>query len=99
VGEVINFGSNFEVSIGDTVRMIAEATGRSVEVDTDDQRIRPAASEVERLWADNSKAARLLGWTPSHAGRDGFARGLAKTVEWFAEPANRASYKSGIYNL
>jgi len=99
IGEVINIGSNFEVSMGETVSMIADVMGTKIEVVSDDGRIRPKGSEVERLWADNSKAERLLGWRPDYAGRDGFRRGLQQTVEWFAMPKNLAHYKTDIYNV
>lgn len=98
-GEVINVGSNFEVSIGDTARLIADEIGCAVDIDTDEDRIRPENSEVERLWADNAKAERLLGWTPAHGGPDGFKRGLAKTVEWFRDPANLTRFKHDRYNV
>jgi len=99
VGEVINLGSNFEISIGDTARAIAEVMGVTIEIETDDQRLRPENSEVERLWASNTKARELLGWQPAYGGRDGFLRGLTETVAWFREPANLAAYKADIYNL
>lgn len=99
VGEVINTGGNFEISIGDTVRLIAEVMGRKVEVETDAARLRPAQSEVERLWADNSKAHRLLGWQPDHGGSEGLRRGLEKTVAWFSDRANLAFYRPGEYTI
>lgn len=99
LGEVINFGSNFEISIGDTARLIAEVMGVEIEIQTDEVRFRPVNSEVERLWADNSKARRVLGWQPEYPGRDGFSRGLAETVEWFSEPGNLAGYKADLYNI
>ena len=99
VGEVINLGSNFEISIGDTARAIAEVMGVDIDLITDDQRLRPENSEVERLWASNTKARELLGWQPAYGGRDGFLRGLAETVEWFREPANLVGYKADVYNL
>jgi dTDP-glucose 4,6-dehydratase len=99
VGEVINIGSGFEVSIGDTAKMIAAAMGKKLKIITDDVRIRPDASEVERLLAGNAKAKDLLGWSPTYAGRDGFARGLAKTVAWFSAPGRLSQYKADIYNL
>jgi NAD dependent epimerase/dehydratase len=99
IGEVINIGSNFEISVGDSVRMIAEIMGVDVEIETDDARLRPAASEVERLWADNTRARELCGWTPKYAGPEGFRRGLSETITWFADPANLARYKSSAYNL
>lgn len=99
VGEVINIGSNFEISVGDTVRLIAEVMGAEIEIETDEVRLRPDKSEVERLWAENSKAKALVGWGPKYGGRDGFKRGLAETVAWFMDPANLAAYKTDIYNI
>lgn len=98
-GQVVNVGSNYEISIGDTVRLIAEVMGADVEVETDAVRLRPEKSEVDRLWADNDLARRLFGWSPQFAGLDGFRRGLTLTAEWFSDPANLAAYKSGRYNL
>lgn len=99
IGEVTNIGSNFEISIGDTVNLIAEAMGKEVEVVTDDDRIRPAGSEVERLFAGTEKAQRLFGWSPEFSGRDGFVRGLAETAEWLQDPSNLALYKTDSYNI
>jgi NAD dependent epimerase/dehydratase len=98
-GEVINLGSNYEISIGDTVQVIAEAMGADIEIITDEQRLRPEKSEVDRLWASNEKARQLLGWQPSYGGVEGFKRGIAETAAWFREPASLAAYKSDIYNL
>ncbi len=99
VGQVINVGSNFEVSIGDTARTIASLMDRDVEIATDQQRLRPADSEVERLWADNTRARTLAGWMPEYAGQEGFRRGLSETIRWFAEPNNLRRYKAGAYNI
>jgi dTDP-glucose 4,6-dehydratase len=99
VGEVINLGSNYEISIGDTAKLIAEVMGSQIEILADDQRLRPERSEVERLWADNRKARELLGWQPAYGGIDGFRRGLQATVDWFKSSGNLASYKSDRYNL
>jgi dTDP-glucose 4,6-dehydratase len=99
IGEVINLGSNFEISIGDTAHAIAEAMGTSIEIMTDEQRLRPEKSEVERLWASNTKAGELLGWQPKYGSREGFLRGLTETIAWFREPANLSAYKADIYNL
>ena len=99
LGEVVNFGSNFEVSIGDTAQLIAEAMNVVIEIITDEVRIRPENSEVERLWADNTKAKQLFDWRPNYYGRDGFKRGLNETVEWFTLNKNSLNYKSDIYNI
>jgi dTDP-glucose 4,6-dehydratase len=99
LGEVINIGSNFEISIGDSVRLIAEVMGVEIEIETEQARLRPEKSEVDRLWADNSKARDLTGWEPAYGGREGFKRGLAETVAWFTNPENLRSYKADIYNV
>ena len=99
VGEVLNLGSGFEISIGDTVQAIAEVMGAAIEVTLDEERLRPDKSEVGRLFASIDKARRLLKWSPQFAGIDGFKRGLAKTAEWFSDPANLARYKPDAYNL
>lgn len=99
VGEVINVGSNYEISIGDTARTIAEVMGVEIDILTDDQRMRPDKSEVERLWAENAKARALLNWQPRFSGLDGFRKGIAETASWFQDPANLAMYKTDIYNL
>jgi nucleoside-diphosphate-sugar epimerase len=62
-------------------------------------RLRPEKSEVDRLWADNSKAKKLTGWEPIYGGREGFKRGLAETIDWFSNPENLKDYKADIYNI
>lgn len=98
-GEVINVGSDFEISIGDTLLEIASLMGADVNVQTEQARLRAERSEVERLWASADKARRLLGWAPEHGGREGFSRGLRKTIDWFTDPSNLAGYKPDVYNV
>lgn len=99
LGQVVNVGSNYEISIGDTARLIAELMGADVEFVTDSRRMRPAGSEVERLWADNQKAEALTGWKPEYPGVEGLKRGLAETIAWLTDPANLIRYKSDTYNI
>ena len=99
VGEVVNVGSGFEISIGDTARAIAEAMGVEMTIVGDEQRLRPAKSEVERLWADTSKAEALLGHRPAYGGLDGLRRGLLETIAWFSDRANLAAYAPDRYTL
>ena len=98
IGKVVNLGSNFEISIGDTVALIAEVMGVEVSI-ADSQCLRPENSEVERLWASNDKVRALFGWQPAFAGREGMRRGLQHTVAWFTEPGNLAVYKIDRYNI
>ncbi len=99
VGQVVNVGSEFEISIGDTARLIAEVMGAEVEFVTDEARMRPAGSEVERLWADASRARALTGWAPQYGGVEGLRRGIEETVAWFRDPANLHRYKPHRYNI
>lgn len=99
LGQVVNLGSNFEISVGDTAQLIAEVMNAEIEIITDEERMRPENSEVERLWADNTKATELFGWQPSYGGREGFKRGLTETAEWFFRLENLRGYKSDIYNI
>lgn len=99
LGQVVNVGSNYEVSIGDTARLIARLMDREVEFVSDEQRLRPVGSEVERLWADNRKAFELANWAPQYGGLAGFERGLRETIDWFSVPDNLRRYKTGDYNI
>ena len=99
LGEVINLGSNYEISIKDTTYLIAKLMHADIEIETDEQRLRPEKSEVERLWADNKKAAELLNWHPDFSNLDGLSRGLEKTIEWLSKTKNLGHYKYGIYNI
>jgi NAD dependent epimerase/dehydratase len=99
IGEVINLGSNFEISIQDIASLIGEIMNQEIKVIDSDERIRPENSEVNRLWADNSKAKELLSWKPEYASLNGLKKGLKETVNWFKKPNNLNLYKSEIYNV
>jgi NAD dependent epimerase/dehydratase len=99
LGRVVNIGGNYEISIGDVASLISEVMDKHVSFICEEERLRPQRSEVERLWADNSLAHTLMGWSPEYAGIDGLRRGLAETVDWFVRPENLQLYKAGIYNL
>jgi len=88
IGQTINIGSGNEISVGDTVSLIGKLTGKKLDVKTDAARLRPDASEVERLCCDNSKAVKLLGWKPQYS----LEQGLKETIEWFKKPDNRTQY-------
>jgi dTDP-glucose 4,6-dehydratase len=72
---------------------------QKIEWEVDEERIRPTNSEVERLWASNSKAKAILGWEPKYGGLDGFKKGLQKTIDWFIKKENLSKYKINIYNI
>ena len=93
-GEEINIATNSEISMADTLKLIAEIMGSDVQWVTDPERLRPGKSEVFRLWGDNTKIMSLTDWRPQYDIR----RGLTETVTWFTNPANLVKYKSGIYN-
>jgi dTDP-glucose 4,6-dehydratase len=98
-GEIINLGSGFEISIGKTIELIQKCIGVELDLEVDDQRIRPSNSEVNRLFSNNSKAKSLLKWEPKYGGLDGFERGLIKTIEWISSDGNLKYFKSQIYNI
>jgi NAD dependent epimerase/dehydratase len=95
IGETVNIGSNFEISIGDTLDLIKKIMKNDVQFILDEQRIRPAKSEVNRLFCDNSLIKELTGFEP----QIGIEAGLTMTVEWFSNPENLKKYKAGIYNV
>lgn len=93
-GEVINIGSNYEISIGETFEKINAIMNTNAVVKQDPKRIRPKGSEVFRLWCDNSKIKKLCDFTPQYT----IDQGLEKTIEWFTQPGNISKYKD-IYNV
>ena len=95
VGEEINIGSNYEISIGDTLSLIKNIMNSDVEFITDKERIRPKNSEVNRLWCDNSKIRKLTDFKPEYS----IERGLKETIEWFLDSENLNKYKADIYNV
>jgi len=95
IGETVNIGSNYEISVRDTLELIKDIMGSDVVFSTDQSRIRPENSEVFRLWCDNTKIKELTGFEPKYSIREG----LEKTVEWFTKPENLAKYKPGLYNV
>jgi NAD dependent epimerase/dehydratase len=95
VGKTVNIGSDSEISIGDTARLIARTIGTEIEIESDEQRLRPANSEVERLHCDNSLIRELTGFKP----QTGIEQGLAKTIDWFRKPENLARYDADSYNV
>jgi len=95
VGETVNVGSNHEISIGDLVGMIQEVLGSKAAVESEDQRVRPERSEVERLWCDNTRVRALTRFEPQIPLR----MGLERTAAWLRRPENLRKYKADIYNV
>tara|TARA_B100000795_G_scaffold88376_1_gene64234 strand:- start:1648 stop:2631 length:984 start_codon:yes stop_codon:yes gene_type:complete len=95
IGETINIGSNFEISIGDTLKIIKKLMLSDVRFVSDEQRIRPEKSEVFRLWCDNSKIKKMTGFEPKFD----IESGLKLTIDWLTMPENLRKYKSNIYNV
>lgn len=99
IGQTVNVGSNFEISIGDLAALIADVMGAEIEIVCDEQRLRPDKSEVERLLADTEKADALFDWAPEYGGLEGFKRGIEETAKWFQNPENLKLYKTDRYNI
>ena len=97
IGETFNMGSGFEVSMSEVVDMICEISGQNPTVSVDETRIRPAASEVDRLWSDSSKMTDIFGWKPDFAGKDGLYRGLEATYAWLSDNHKLPGYDASQY--
>jgi nucleoside-diphosphate-sugar epimerase len=95
VGEVVNIGSDSEISVRDTLETIKGIMHSDVVFILDEQRLRPENSEVFRLRCDSTKIRRLTGYEPKYS----LEEGLTRTIEWFTEPRNLAKYKPGMYNI
>ncbi|BBN59920.1 NAD-dependent 4,6-dehydratase LegB [Hydrogenovibrio marinus] len=95
IGETVNIGSNYEISVQDTLELIKELMGSDVVFVQDEQRIRPKDSEVFRLWCDNTMIRELTGFEPATDIR----AGLQQTIDWFTNPTNLKRYKADIYNV
>ena len=95
IGKTVNIGSNYEISVGDTLSLIRELMDSDVEFITEDKRLRPEKSEVHRLWCDNGLIRTLTGFEPAYDLR----QGLQATVDWFIQPDKLARYKTDIYNV
>ncbi len=95
IGQEINIGSGKEISIGDLAKMIISRVNPDAQVISDDDRIRPKESEVERLLCDNSLIRELTGWEPAVS----LEEGIQRTIEWFKDPDNLRGYKTDIYNV
>lgn len=95
LGEIINIGSNFEISVGDLIAIIVKLMGAKIKIKTEKERQRPKKSEVERLYASNQKARKLIGWQPQYS----FKNGLKETINWFTNPENLKLYKPKMYNI
>jgi NAD dependent epimerase/dehydratase len=95
IGQTINIGSNFEISVGETLNLIKELMASDVKFVRDEERIRPSKSEIFRLWCDNTKIENLTGFKP----QVDIKEGLQKTISWIMQPNNLRQYKSDIYNV
>ena len=99
LGDIINIGSNFEISIKNTAKIISKLMGRKINIKTDKTRLRPKDSEVNRLLASNKKAKKLIKWNPKYSGSQGFKKGLLKTIKWFSEKNNLSIYNDDSFSL
>ena len=95
LGEEINIATNNEISIGDLAKNIISIINPEAKIITDNQRLRPEKSEVERLYGDNKKILELTNWQVKYS----LKKGLQETIDWFSKSENLASYKSNIYNV
>ena len=97
LGKIFNVASSFEISIGKTAALIKEIMNSKIEIFSDDNRIRPLNSEVNRLYGDNTLLKKFTSWQPEFGDKKGFKIGLKKTIDWFLNPHNLAFYKRENY--
>lgn len=95
IGQEVNICSNNEISMRDTLNLIARLMDSDVKFIEDQARIRPQNSEVFRLWGDNTKVKSLTGYEPSYS----LEEGLKETINWFLDKDNLRRYKADIYNV
>ena len=98
IGETINLGSGYEVSIKDLVDVIGELMKKKLIIKQEKNRFRPSKSEVNRLLSNNLKARKILKWKPKLTNRIGLKKGLFLTIKWFEQNINKTNFKSKIYN-
>lgn len=94
IGEVVNLGTGFEVSIKDIISIIGNTLGIKIEIEQSTVRKRPNKSEVKRLVASNKKAKKLIDWKPNYSGREGLKKGLKKTIDWYKIKSNLQNFKT-----
>jgi nucleoside-diphosphate-sugar epimerase len=94
-GEEVNIATGSEISVGDLARTLIDQINPEATVESDDERVRPAKSEVERLLGSAEKLENLTGWRPQTP----LSEGLARTIEWFRDETNRKFYQSGGYQV
>ena len=99
IGEAINVGSGFEISIKELGETIGDLMGSKIKFNTEEIRLRPGKSEVERLLADNSKANQIINWVPKYAGKEGLKRGLKETIDWYSHPETLKKYRTDEFNF
>jgi NAD dependent epimerase/dehydratase len=95
IGEEVNIATGVEHKIADVANFLISELNPNAKIVTDEQRLRPEASEVFRLIGDNSKITSLTNWKPAHD----LHAGLSKTIEWFRQPDNLQKYKALLYNI
>jgi NAD dependent epimerase/dehydratase len=95
IGEVVNVGSGFDISIHDLLHLIMKLMNKEVEVTEEKRRIRPEKSEVNQLHCDASKIKEYTNYEPEHT----LEEGLVKTIEWFLDSENLEKYKPNEYNI
>tara|TARA_B100001057_G_C22713971_1_gene896986 strand:+ start:48 stop:1049 length:1002 start_codon:yes stop_codon:yes gene_type:complete len=98
-GEILNVGNNFEVSINDIVEIVSKIFKKKINIKLDKKRLRPKKSEVNRLYANNNKVKKIIGWKPVYSKRKGFEKALKITCEWFNNQSNNLEFESKNYQI
>ena len=99
IGQTINIGTGTEISIKKLAMLIMNITNKKVKIINEAKRSRPSKSEVNRLCCSNKIAKKFLDWEPEFKGKQGFIKGITKTIDWFSDPANLKKIKSKKFVL
>ena len=99
IGNVYNAASEFEISINDTALTIAKILNKPINISTDNNRLRPKLSEVNRLFGNSQRLQSITSWQPQYSGIEGFTRGIEETIRWFEDPYNIKKYQSNSYQI
>ena len=95
IGQEIQIATNEEISIGDLAQTIIDIINPNAVIISDEDRLRPEKSEVNRLIGSNHKIRSLTKWTREYS----LEEGLRQTIDWFSNPKNLSKYKANIYNI
>lgn len=95
IGHEVNIATQSEITVGELAQEMINQINPNARIVSDEQRLRPAKSEVFRLFGSNEKLKQHTPWQTNYT----LQQGIAETIEWFKQPENLNKYKADIYNV